>query len=44
MPSNAKLASGRIVLVESIKLIEAQKRPDSALVKVNHLALALMSN
>src|SRR4051812_47881655 len=33
--------TGLVVLVESIKLREAQKRPDNAFVRVNHLPSAL---
>lgn len=42
-PSGRKDMTGRIVLVESIKLSEAQKRPDNALVRVSHLWSALDS-
>ena len=40
-PSGSNDMTGRIVLVASIKLIEAQKRPDRALVSFNHRANAL---
>jgi hypothetical protein len=36
-PSGRKDMRGRVVLVESMKLREAQNRPESALVNVNHL-------
>jgi hypothetical protein len=35
--------TGLVVLVESIKFSEAQKRPESAFVRVNHLPSALQS-
>ena len=36
--------TGRIVFVESIKFNDAQNKPESAFVRVNHLANALISN
>ena len=40
-PAGRKDITGLVVLVESMKLSEAQKRPDSAFVRVNHRPSAL---
>jgi hypothetical protein len=40
-PSGWKDMTGRVVRVESMKLSEAQKRPDRALVSVSHFWSAL---
>src|SRR5271169_2095808 len=41
-PAGANDITGRIVRVESIKLRDAQKRPDNALVKISHRLSALI--
>lgn len=41
-PTGSKDMTGRIVRVESMKFKEAQKRPDSAFVNVNHRPSALI--
>ena len=42
-PSGWKDMTGRVVRVPSIKLREAQNKPDRALVRVSHLPSALFS-
>jgi len=41
VPSGSKDMTGRVVRVLSIKLRDAQKRPESAFVKTSHFSFAL---
>jgi hypothetical protein len=43
-PSGWNDMTGRIVFVESMKFNDAQNKPESAFVRVNHLANALIPN